>query len=99
MWRICLLFIVTLSTAVLASERANPLDAAEARDAYCLDAPVEERERPAAVEGGGGISLSGLAATLGIGLLSLLCLIPVALLAEWLMGREKTADDSSAAWG
>ena len=28
-----------------------------------------------------------------------LLLIPVALLAEWLMGREKAADDSSAAWG
>ena len=98
MWRVCLLFIVTLSTAVLASERANPFDAAEARDAYCLDAPVEEREMLAAAQGG-GISLAGLAATLGIGLLSLLCLIPVALLAEWLMGREKVADDSSAAWG
>ena len=98
MWRICLLLVVTLSTAVLAVATPNPADAAEARDVYCLDAPVAEGDMPAAGPGG-GITLRGLVATLGIGLMSLLCLVPVALLSEWIMGRERSADDSRAAWG
>lgn len=98
MWRVSLLVLVMLSTVVLAAAGPNPVDAAEAREAYCLDAPVAEEEIPAAGSGG-GLSVSGLLATLGIGLLSFLCLVPVALLAEWLMGRNRSATDSQTAWG
>ena len=96
MWRVCLLLIVALSTAVLARAELNPADTTRVHMQDCLDLRIDPGV--AADGGASGLSLRGLAATLGIGLLSMLFLLPVALVCDWLMRRDRAADAARTAW-
>lgn len=98
MWRLLLVLTITLFTAMAGGGDLSPVDEPAYAEVQCADLP--ELHRGGAVDAGAsGLSLRGLFATLGIGLLSLMFLVPMALFADWLMGRNKTGEESPTVWG
>lgn len=96
MWRIVILVPVLLVAGVFARADVNTSATASAALVQiqdCLDLKLDQQASMPAItdhrgQGANGLSLRGLASTLGIGLLTIICFVPAALLAEMLTRRD-----------
>ncbi|KAA1194373.1 hypothetical protein F0M18_02785 [Pseudohalioglobus sediminis] len=94
MARLGLAMLISLLASVFAGGALAAADMSPTKAHYCLDtAPVHSEDTPSSASPG-GVSLRGLLATAGIGLLSLLFLLPIAWLCEQLMQRGRPAGKS-----
>ncbi|TDG14890.1 hypothetical protein E2F43_01205 [Seongchinamella unica] len=77
---------------------ARPASAALIQAGDCLDQRVTQTPAIQSPGSGSGLSVRGLAAMLGIGVLTIMFFLPAALLSELLMRRGKNPEHSEVTW-
>lgn len=98
MWRALFVLGLLLAVAAVSGADINPssqVNGALVQIQDCFDVQLGNAARvsgmyPTDTAGGSGLSLRALAATLGIGLLSILFFVPAALLSEFFIRRGDT---------
>ena len=97
---ILLLAVVVVASVLVRAEGdpSRPTNAALVQIEDCLDMRVTSAPNLQAASPDKGLSVQGLGAMLGIGVLTMMFFVPAALLSELLMRRNSRPDSAEATW-